>query len=117
MDSYLQFQKLFLICFCTIAVTPLAVYAQSTPPSGVNIPPNTPAKLEETIPQPSPTLPTTTPTETDPILPASTEENLPTTTFPSGETFFIREIKIKGNSVLQDEINRLKQPLENKKTI
>jgi len=115
MDSYLRFQKLFLIFFCAIAMTPLAVSAQSTPPSGVNIPPNTPGKVEETIPQPPTTLPTTQPTETDPILSPSTEENLPKTTFPSGETFFIKEIKIKGNSVLQDEINLLKQPLENKK--
>ena len=115
MDSYLQFQKLFLIFFCAIAMTPLAVSAQSTPPSGVNIPPNTPGKVEETIPQPSPTLPTTQPTETDPILPPATEENLPKTTFPSGETFFIKEIQIKGNSVLKDEINQLKLTLENKK--
>ncbi|BAY81248.1 surface antigen D15 domain-containing protein [Calothrix parasitica NIES-267] len=114
MDSYLR-QKLFLICFCWIAMTPLAVSAQSTPPPGVTIPPNTPGKVEETIPQAPTTLPATPPTEIDSILPPPTQENVTDTTFPSGRTFFIKEIQIKGNSVLDSEINQLKQPLENQK--
>ncbi|WP_414624058.1 ShlB/FhaC/HecB family hemolysin secretion/activation protein [Calothrix sp. CCY 0018] len=115
MDSYLQFQKFFLICFCYIGITPLAVSAQSTPPPGVTIPPNASEKIEETLPQPSPTLPAKPPTETNPILPSLPQENLPDTIFPSGIAFFVKEIQIKGNSVLQDQINQLKQPLENKK--
>ena len=115
MDFYLRFQKFFLIFLSFISITPLTVSAQSTPPSGVTIPPNAPEKVEETIPQPSPTLPAKPPTETIPILPSPPQENLPDTTFPSGIAFFVKEIQIKGNSVLQDEINQLKQPLENKK--
>ncbi|MGB6300910.1 MAG: ShlB/FhaC/HecB family hemolysin secretion/activation protein [Rivularia sp. (in: cyanobacteria)] len=115
MDSYLRLQKFFLIIFSSISIAPLTVSAQSTPPSGVTIPPNAPEIIEETIPQPSPTLPAKPPTETNPILPSPPQENLPDTTFPSGIAFFVKEIQIKGNSVLQDEIDRLKQPLENKK--
>lgn len=116
MGSYLRFQKLFFILLTCISITPLAVFAQSTPPPGVTIPPDTPGKVEETLPQPSPspTLPSTTPTPTIPILPSPPEENLTDTTFPSGESFFVKEIQVTGYSVLEDEIIKLKQPLENK---
>ncbi len=115
MNSYLRFQNLFLIFLSWITITPLTVFAQSTPPSGVTIPPDAPEKVEETIPQPSPTLPAKPPIETNPILPSPPLENLPDTTFPNGVTFFVKEIQIKGNSVLAEEINKLKQPLENQK--
>jgi hemolysin activation/secretion protein len=116
MGSSFQFPKLFFILLTCISITPLAVFAQSTPPSGVTIPPDTPGKVEETIPQPSPspTLPPTPPTPTVPILPSPPQENLPDTTFGSGESFFVKEIQVKGYSVLGDEITKLKQPLENK---
>jgi hemolysin activation/secretion protein len=117
MGFYLRFQKLFFILLTCISITPLAVFAQSTPPSGVTIPPGTPGKVEETLPQPlpSPTLPPTPSVPTVPILPSPRQENLPDTTFPSGESFFVREIQVTGYSVLEDEIIKLKQPLENKK--
>lgn len=117
MDYYLRFQQLFFILLSCISITPLAVLAQSVPPSGVTIPPDTPGKVEQTIPQPSPspTLPPTPPTPTVPILPSPPEENLPETTFPSGESFFVKEIQVTNYSVLEDEIIKLKQPLENKK--
>ncbi|MEH2363534.1 ShlB/FhaC/HecB family hemolysin secretion/activation protein [Nostoc sp.] len=117
MGSYFRFQKLFFILLTCINITPLAVFAQSTPPPGVTIPPNTPGKVEETLPQPSPspTLPPTPPTPTVPILPSPPQENLPETTFPSGESFFVKEIQVKGYTVLEAEIIKLKQPLENKK--
>ncbi len=116
MGSYLRFQKLFFILFFCISITPLAVFAQSTSPSGVTIPPGTPGKVEETIPQPSPspTLPPTPPIPTVPIT-SPPQENLPDITFPSGESFFVKEIQVKGYTVLEDEIIKLKQPLENKK--
>lgn len=116
MGSYFRFQKLFFILLTCINITPLAVFAQSTPPSGVTIPPDTPGKVEETLPQPSPTptLPPTSPTPTVPILPSPPQENLPDTAFPSGEKFFVKEIQVTGYSVLGDEIIKLKQPLENK---
>ncbi|MBD2522513.1 ShlB/FhaC/HecB family hemolysin secretion/activation protein [Nostoc sp. FACHB-133] len=115
MGSYLRFQKLFFILFSCINITPIAVFAQSTPPSGITIPPDIPGKVEETIPQPSssPSIPPTPPAPTVPILPSPQQENQPNTTFPSGESFFVKEIKITGYSVLKDEIIALKQPLEN----
>lgn len=111
----LRFQQFFLILITCISISPLAVLAQSTPPSGVIIPPGTPGKVEETIPQPSPS-PTIAPTPSapnNPILPSPQQQNLPNITFPSGESFFVREIKVTGYSVLKDEIIKLKQPLEN----
>ncbi|MEH2027100.1 ShlB/FhaC/HecB family hemolysin secretion/activation protein [Nostoc sp.] len=117
MGSYFRFQKLCFILLTCINITPLAAFAQSTPPSGVTIPPDTPGKVEETLPQPSPTptLAPTPPTPTVPILPSPPQENLRDTTFPSGEKFFVKEIQVTGYSVLEDEIIKLKQPLENKK--
>ncbi|AVH71100.1 ShlB/FhaC/HecB family hemolysin secretion/activation protein [Nostoc sp. 'Lobaria pulmonaria (5183) cyanobiont'] len=115
MGSYFRFQKLFLILLTSISITPVAVFAQSLPPSGVTLPSDTPGKVEETLPQPSPTLPPTPPTPTIPILPSPPEENPPETTFPNSESFFVKEIQVTGYSVLKDEIIKLKQPLENKK--
>jgi hemolysin activation/secretion protein len=115
MGFYLRMQKLFLILLSYISITPLAAFAQSIPPSGVTIPPDTPDKIEETLPKPSPKpFPTPSP-PTVPILPSSPPEKLPDTIFPSGESFFVKEIQVKGYSVLEDEIIKLKQPLENKK--
>ncbi|OYE05620.1 ShlB/FhaC/HecB family hemolysin secretion/activation protein [Nostoc sp. 'Peltigera membranacea cyanobiont' 232] len=116
MGFSLRFKQLFFISFSCISITPLAVFAQSTPPSGVIIPPNIPGKVEETIPQPlpSPSIPPTPPAQNIPILPSPQPENLPDTTFPSGESFHVKEIQVTGYSVLKDEIIKLKQPLENK---
>jgi hemolysin activation/secretion protein len=116
MGFYLQFQKLLLILLTCISITPLAVFAQSTPPSGVTIPPSIPGKVEETLPQPSPspTPPPTPSVPTVPILPLPPKENLPDTTFPSGESFFVKEIQVTGYSVLKDEIIKLKQGYENR---
>jgi hemolysin activation/secretion protein len=71
--------------------------------------------VEQTIPQPSPSpnIPPTPPAPTVPILPSPHQENLPDTTFPSGESFFVKEIQVTGYSVLKDEITKLKRPLEN----
>ncbi|MEH2264834.1 ShlB/FhaC/HecB family hemolysin secretion/activation protein [Nostoc sp.] len=116
MGFSLRFKQLFFILFSCISITPLAAFAQSTPPSGVTIPPNIPGKVEETIPQslPSPNIPPTPPAQNIPILPSPQPENLPDTTFPSGESFHVKEIQVTGYSVLKDEIIKLKQPLENK---
>ncbi|MBE9212455.1 ShlB/FhaC/HecB family hemolysin secretion/activation protein [Plectonema cf. radiosum LEGE 06105] len=118
MDSYPWLQKFFVTFICCISITPLTVLAQSTPPSGITIPSGVPGKVEETIPQSEPKpIPTTLPTETDPILPSPPQENLPDSTFPIGTTFFVKEIQVKGNSVLEDEIIKLKRPLENKQIL
>ena len=110
-----KFHNFCLVFLSYIQITTSTAFAQTTPPEGIKIPPNVPGKVKETIPQPSLNLPVTPPTETVPILPSSPEENLPDTTFPSSQSFFVKEIKIKGNSVLNDEIIQLKQVLENKK--
>ncbi|BAY09014.1 ShlB/FhaC/HecB family hemolysin secretion/activation protein [Calothrix sp. NIES-2098] len=115
MGFYLRIQTLSLILLAFISITSMATFAQSRPPSGVTIPPDTPGKVEETLPQASPKPPPTTSPPTVPILPSSPQENLPDTIFPSGESFFVKEIQVKGYSVLKDEIFKLKQPLENKK--
>lgn len=116
MGFYLQIQKLWLILLPCISITPVAVFAQSTPPSGVTIPPDIPGKVEETIPQPlpSPTVPPTPVAPTTPIIPSPQRENAPETTFPSGKSFFVKEIQVKGYSVLKDEIIKFKQGYENK---
>ncbi|MEH2198536.1 ShlB/FhaC/HecB family hemolysin secretion/activation protein [Nostoc sp.] len=116
MGFSLRFKQLFFISYSCISITPLAAFAQSTPPSGVTIPPNIPGKVEETIPKPlpSPSIPPTPPAQNIPILPSPQPENLPDTTFPSGESFHVKEIQVTGYSVLKDEIIKLKQPLENK---
>lgn len=69
--------------------------------------------MEEIIPQPSPSIAPPPPAPTVPILPSPQQENQPNTTFPSGESFFVKEIQVTGYSVLKDEIIKLKQPLEN----
>lgn len=116
MGFYLRIQTLFLTLLAFISITSMATFAQSRPPSGVTIPPDTPGKVEETLPQATPKPPSPTPsTPTVPILPSSPQENLPDTIFPSSETFFVKEIQVKGYSVLEDEIFKLKQPLENQK--
>ncbi len=117
MGSYFRFQHFFLTFISCISINQVAVFAQSTPPSGVTIPPNTPEKIEEIIPQPSPTLPAKPPTPTVPILPSPPQQNIPNTTFPSGETFTVTEIQVEGNSVLEDEINQLIKPLLEQKRI
>ncbi|BAY96229.1 surface antigen D15 domain-containing protein [Tolypothrix tenuis PCC 7101] len=116
MSFYLRIQTLFLTLLAFLSITSMATFAQSRPPSGVTIPPDTPGKVEETLPQATPKPPSPTPsTPTVPILPSSPQENLPDTIFPSSETFFVKEIQVKGYSVLKDEIFKLKQPLENQK--
>lgn len=115
MVCYLRIQTLFLILLSCISITPIATLAQSRPPSGVTIPPDIPGKVEQILPRPSPQPPPKPSSPTVPILPSSPQENLPDTTFPSGESFFVKEIQVRGYSVLEDEIIKLKQPLENKK--
>jgi hemolysin activation/secretion protein len=91
-------------------------FAQSTPPSGVTIPPNTPEIIEQTIPQPTESplppdkIPDTTPNS--PLqIPTNEQPQLPS---PTTERFPIKEIKILGNTVLKDEINRLVNEYINK---
>ncbi len=119
MNFYFRIQKLLLILLSYIGITPLAVFAQSAPPPRVIIPPEIPRKVEETIPQPlpSPTVAPTPMAPTTPIIPSPRSYNPPETTFPSGESFFVKEIQVKGYSVLENEIIKLKRSVEQKKKI
>lgn len=102
----------------TSASLSLYAVAQSTPPPGVNIPPTAPGTVEQTIPKPS-TSPLPLPSET-PSPPPKPELQTPPTpaspeaTPPSGESIFIKNIEVQGNTVLQDEIAKLTQPYQNR---
>jgi hemolysin activation/secretion protein len=114
MGFYLRFQNLFLIILSYISITPLTVFAQSVPPSGVTIPPEIPERVEEIIPQPlpSPSVPPKAAVPTTPIIPSPILEKPPETTFPSGESFKVNEIQVKGYTVLENEIIKLKKQYE-----
>ncbi|NEQ85166.1 MAG: hypothetical protein F6K26_35045 [Moorea sp. SIO2I5] len=44
----------FFIVASTLILLPCIASAQSSPPPGVNIPPNTPEIIDQTLPQPTP---------------------------------------------------------------
>lgn len=101
-----------LIFACFIPFKQLA-RAQSTPPDGVTIPPNTPSRVEETIPKPIETpLPSTPePSESNLEVPNTDTPRVPTT--PSYNLININQIEVEGNTVLFDEINQLLQEYNN----
>ncbi|MGB3640401.1 MAG: ShlB/FhaC/HecB family hemolysin secretion/activation protein [Rivularia sp. (in: cyanobacteria)] len=89
------------------------VRAQSTPPDGVTIPPNIPERVEETIPKPTETpLPTQPKPSESPLQVPETDTPKPPTT-SSDEIINIKELRVLGNTVLQDEINQLIQEYSN----
>jgi hemolysin activation/secretion protein len=91
-------------------------FAQSTPPSGITIPPDTPERIEQTIPKPSesPVSPNKIPgTPEIPPLQTPTNEQ-PQPPSPTTERFLIKEIKVVGNTVLKDEINKIVKEYINK---
>jgi hemolysin activation/secretion protein len=95
-------------------------FAQSTPPTGVTVPPNTPQRVEETIPKPSETpLPIPETPNTPPTPPLQTPpKEQPTQQFsPTTERFQIKKIEVLGNTVLKEEINKLVQEYEQKKEV
>ncbi|WP_414621570.1 ShlB/FhaC/HecB family hemolysin secretion/activation protein [Calothrix sp. CCY 0018] len=98
------------LCWSIAAFNPISLTAtaQSTPPAGVNIPPNIPEQIE-TIPKPPEPLPQTEIPSSAPTSPLQTPSNQqPPQQQPSPTTrkFPIKEIKVKGNTVLQTEINK-----------
>lgn len=96
----------------------LSALAQSNPPSGINLPPNTPETIEQTIPNPSDSLPTLPPespkSPSQPSLQTPTNSPPPETTSPTNISFPIKKIEVLGSTVLQDEIAALIQPFENR---
>lgn len=88
--------------------------AQSTPPSGVTIPSDTPSRVEETIPKPKETpLPSVPEPSKPPSLqvPPTDTPKVPST--PSNGQINVRKVKVLGNTVLFDEINQLIKKYEN----
>jgi hemolysin activation/secretion protein len=106
-----------IICFCGVSHQ---AFAQSTPPPGVTIPPNTPERVEETIPKPleSP-LPTPETPETNPTPSVTTPNNPPVNqeNSPGNERFSIKKIEVLGNTIFQPEISKIVQKYEQKKEI
>jgi len=106
----------------TISISSLAtsvslvikVVAQSTPPPGVSLPPTTPQRIEQTIPQPRP-LPSKTPTF-PPSPQLQTPPNLtpPSVPFPLRKSFPVQRVEVLGSTVLQPEIQALIQQVENR---
>lgn len=104
--------------FCSIIFS-LTLYqqlarAQTTPPDGVTIPSDTPSRVEETIPKPTETPLPTKPTPAEPPsleVPSSDPSKLPTTS--GNEQVNVKKVTVLGNTVLQDEIDRLIKRYEN----
>lgn len=93
-----------------IAIVPFKqlVRAQSTPPSGVTIPPNARERIEETIPKPTQTPLPTTPEPAKPPLQVPTNTPKPSTT-PSNKLINLKQIKVLDSTVLGDEIIQLSE--------
>ncbi|KAF3891215.1 MULTISPECIES: ShlB/FhaC/HecB family hemolysin secretion/activation protein [Nostocales] len=93
-------------------------FAQSAPPPGVTIPPETPDTIERITPQPneSPSpLPQEPPTEPPkPSLETPPTQESPEATFGEESRIPIKKIEVLGSTVLQDKIQKLIEPLEKK---
>ena len=92
-----------------------AALAQSTPPADVNIPPEAPNTIQESIPRPSDRLPTV------PVAPPEIpqEPTLQTPSTPPPQTapnldlrFPVQRIDVEGSTVLQPEITALVREYE-----
>ncbi|NET67101.1 MAG: ShlB/FhaC/HecB family hemolysin secretion/activation protein [Moorea sp. SIO1G6] len=96
----------------------MGAVAQSTPPPGVNLPTETPERIEETIPKPSdlppPVREESPASPPDPSLEIPSSPQLPEVTIPSSVPFFVTEVEVLGNTVLQKEIADKKNPYENR---
>jgi hemolysin activation/secretion protein len=83
-------------------------FAQSLPS---NIPPNVPGRVDQTIPTPNET-PRPTPSISPTPIPNPLEtppSAKPTPPSPTNVRFTVKQLKITGNSVLQAEINKLRE--------
>lgn len=93
-----------------------SILAQSAPPPGITISPNTPGTVEQTIPQPSPTpqTPLVTPSLPSPLQPPTPSPVSPAPTEPTNIRFRVDRIEILGSTVLQVEIDKLVQAFINR---
>lgn len=103
-------KKLLLITTIASTIAQSAI-AQS-------LPPNTPERIEQTIPTPNETprpVPPVSPPIPNPLeTPPQPQPTPPPTT---NIRFTIKELKITGNTVLKDEINKLRDELLKKKQV
>ena len=103
----IQHLSMISLSLSTIVVFPRGAIAQSTPPAGVTLPPNTPGKVEQTIPQPTETPALPTPPTSSPPVPISIPENQPSPELPASSSIRlpIKTIEVLGNTVLKKEID------------
>ncbi|WP_242045816.1 MULTISPECIES: ShlB/FhaC/HecB family hemolysin secretion/activation protein [unclassified Calothrix] len=87
----------------------LTATAQSTPPAGVNIPPNIPEQIETIPKNPEPLAPAEipSPAPTSPLQTPSNEQ-LPQQPSPTTRKFCVKQINILGNTVLNNTIAEIK---------
>ncbi len=97
-----------LLTIATFNPISLTVTAQSTPPAGVNIPPNTPERVEPIPKNPEPPRQDTpSPTPTSPLQTPANQQPPQQQPSPTTRKFAIKEIKVEGNTVLQTEIDEI----------
>ena len=103
----------FSFIFTNYTLLPKLVFAQSTPPEGVTIPSDAPERIEETIPKPTETPLPTQPKPSDSPLQVPDTDTPRAPTNSSNEQINIKELRVLGNTVLKDEIDRLIQEYSN----
>jgi hemolysin activation/secretion protein len=117
--KWLKIFNLSVAIVMPLIISPLKTLAQSELPSEVNIPSNTSDPIERTAPRPNRPLPSEIPkSKPQPNL------QIPDTSQPSecinskrdlfnnqeGELFYVRDVRVTGNTVLQTEIDaKIKQ--------
>lgn len=93
---------------CFLLGLTCTVLAQSTPPSGVTLPPGTAPRVEETIPRPPSPIPEQPPQPTpSPALQSPSTPVVPPETPTIPAKFRVDRIEVLGSTVLQVEITRL----------
>jgi len=108
----------------TMSISSLATYtyltlntlAQSPPPPGITLPPETPETIEQILPQPPasplPSEPPTPPPQ--PELQTPQPQAPLDITSPSSNRIFIKTVEVLGNTVLHQEIAALITPFQNR---
>lgn len=116
--KYTNLATFFTVILSTFACLSSTAFAQSAPPPGVTIPPDTPDTIERITPQPneSPSpLPQEPPAQPPkPSLETPPAQESPDVTFPQGTRIPIKKIEVLKSTVLQDQIQDLIEPLEKK---
>ncbi|KYC37924.1 hypothetical protein WA1_05365 [Scytonema hofmannii PCC 7110] len=116
--KYISLATSVTVILSTFVCLSSTAFAQSAPPPGVTIPPDTPDTIERITPQPneSPSpLPQEPPAQPPkPSLETPPTQESPDVTFPQGTRIPIKKIEVLGSTVLQDHIQELIEPLEKK---